>query len=173
MVTATVINEIVTKKQIAEASSYDRESAQFSDGSQRNAEAIIAMGMTGRILEYWKGVRYKSLSYAQRAGGQSGFITAFIKAIRMLLQSGILALGAYLAIYQEVTPGTMIAASILAGRALAPIDLAVGNWKNFIHARLAYGRLSKLLSQYRDTPSPIQLPKPKGHISVSHMYKMG
>lgn len=172
IIIATFINEWITKNPIVYASSWELQDAQFAEGSRRNAEAIIAMGMVGRVSEYWCGLRCKSLKYSQLAGARTELITAFSKSIRMLIQSGILALGAYLAIHQKISPGTMIAASILAGRALAPIDLAIGNWKNFIRARQAFNRLSLMFSQDRDKGKIVHLPKPKGNISVSNVFKM-
>lgn len=89
----------------------------------------------------------------------------------MLLQSAMLALGAYLAIFQEITPGTMIAASILSGRALAPIDMAVGSWKNFIRARQAFSRLKESLSHFATQHETVQLPDPKGNLSLLNVIK--
>lgn len=172
VITATFINEWITKKPIGEASAWELQDAQFAESSSRNAEAVIAMGMMGKVTSHWQALRHKALGKSQLAGGRSEFITAFTKVVRMLVQSGMLALGAYLAIYQEITPGTMIAASILGGRALAPVDLAVGNWKNFIRARQAYARLSAMLAGNADGHAPVQLPKPTGKITVSNLLKL-
>lgn len=172
VITATLINELITKKPIGEASAWELQDAQFSDSSNRNAEAVIAMGMIGKVTKHWQSLRHQALGYAQLAGSRSEFITAFTKATRMLVQSGMLALGAYLAIYQEITPGTMIAASILGGRALAPVDLAVGNWKNFIRARQSYARLSAMLTGSADRNAPVKLPEPTGKISVTNLLKL-
>ncbi len=172
IITATIINEWITKRPIGEASAWELQDAQFAEGSNRNAEAVIAMGMVGKVTEHWQALRHKALGQSQLAGGRSEFITALTKAVRMLVQSGMLALGAYLAIYQEITPGTMIAASILGGRALAPVDLAVGNWKNFIRSRQAYGRLAAMLEGNADRPAPVQLPEPTGKITVSNLLKL-
>jgi len=173
VITATVIGELITKKPIAEASGWELRDTNFAERSNRNAEAIIAMGMVSNITNYWQQIRHKALGNAQIAGGRSESITAFTKAVRMLVQSSILALGAYLAIFQEISPGVMIAASILAGRALAPVDAAVGNWKNFVRARQAYGRLKALLGGAAgDIQPPIELPKPKGRIEVANAVKL-
>lgn len=172
VIVTTIINEFITKKAIGEAMGWELQDAQFADASNRSAEAIIAMGMVGKVTNHWQAMRRNALSFAQKAGGRSEFITAFTKAMRMLVQSGILGLGAYLAIYQEITPGSMIAASILGGRALAPIDMAVGNWKNFIRARHAYRRLSSMLANSGENVSPIQLPAPQGKVEVSGVFKL-
>ena len=172
VITATIINEWMTKKPIGEASAYELQDAQFAEGSNRNAEAIIAMGMVSKVAAHWQAIRHNALSHGQLASGTSEFITAFTKAVRMLVQSGMLALGAYLAIYQEITPGTMIAASILGGRALAPVDAAVANWKNFIRARQARSRLSEMLAGGDTKVEPVQLPEPEGKIAVSNLLKL-
>jgi len=172
VITATIISEFVTKKPIEEASGWELRDMNFSERSNRNAEAIIAMGMVSNITNYWEQIRHKALGLSQTAGGRSEFITALTKATRMLVQSSMLALGAYLAIFQEISPGTMIAASILGGRALAPVDAAVGSWKNFVRARQAYGRLTSMLQNDGAREAPVQLPEPKGNIEVENMSKL-
>ena len=170
---ATVVGEIVTKKAISESVSWNVRDLNFSESSKRNAEAIIAMGMTGDIIRHWEAIRHIALGNLQTAGGRSGFIASFVKAIRMLIQSGMLALGAYLAIFREISPGTMIAASILAGRLLSPVDAAVGNWKNFVHARLAYSRLKNYLGGSEQRSIPTDLPNPEGRLEVVQIAKIG
>lgn len=171
VIIATILNELMTKKSIRRASAYELHDDQFAGNSNRNAASIIAMGMISKISAHWQTIRQNALSHSQLASGTSEFITAFIKAIRMLVQSSMLALGAYLAIHQEITPGTMIAASILGGRALAPVDAAVANWKNFIRARQAKARLSETLADEANVPPPVLLPTPQGKISVSQVIK--
>ena len=170
---ATVAGELLTKKAISESESWNVRDLNFSESSKRNAEAIVAMGMTGDIIRHWEAIRHTALGNSQAAGGRSGFIVSFVKAIRMLIQSGMLALGAYLAIFREISPGTMIAASILAGRALSPVDAAVGNWKNFVHARLAYGRLKNCLGGSEQRSIPTDLPNPEGRLEVVRIAKIG
>ncbi|MEH6474684.1 MAG: type I secretion system permease/ATPase [Sneathiella sp.] len=171
VVGSAIINELITKNQIASAASWEAKDSNFSVQVHRNAESVVAMGMIGNISRHWQDIRNKALIHSQTAGGRSEFITTLTKAVRMLIQSGILALGAYLAIFQEITPGTMIAASILAGRALAPVDQAIGNWKNFIRSRQAYARLSKTLALKSDGSKTVQLPAPRGNITVANISK--
>ena len=168
----TVANEILTKKPIMESNKWDVESSNFSDSSRRNADSIVSMGMMGNILSNWGRLRGNSLSESQRAAGSSEVFMSISKGIRLLLQSSILGLGAYLAVLQIVTPGTMIAASIIGGRALSPIDQAIANWRNFIGARQAYGRLNLILDGKGSAPNLIALPDPKGHLDVSNVVKM-
>lgn len=166
VVLATALNEWMTKNKIAEASNWEWKESRYAESANRNAESILAMGMLGNITKNWEKCRKNALLNSQKVGVRSSSVATTIKSIRMLLQSSILALGAYLAIYQQISPGTMIAASILAGRALSPIDQAVGNWKNFVKARESYRRLSEQLSKHPPAKLSLQLPEPKGRISL-------
>ena len=124
------------------------------ESSRRNAEAMTAMGMVGRIAQRW---REANRSYivghrpSQRCGRRPWRRSQ--KGLRMLLPSSLLAVGAALVIYQISTPGIIIAGSILGGRALAPVDLAIANWRGFIGARQSWHRLSRLLPLPPRSPS--------------------
>ncbi|MEM7215408.1 MAG: type I secretion system permease/ATPase [Pseudomonadota bacterium] len=172
VVAATVVSELITKKPVMESSRWDLSDQNFSESSNRNAEAIVAMGMVGNISRYWETIRHKALANSQLAGGRTEAISAITKTTRMLMQSAILALGAYLAMFQEITPGTMIASSILATRALTPLDSAVSNWKNFVRARQSYNKLKELLSSDSISEQPIDLPDPEGRIEVEKIAKL-
>lgn len=166
-----IANEGFTKNPLREAMGYDLAEAQLSEQSQRNAQAIIAMGMTGNIVKHWQGIRKSGAGLAQSGGDIGQGISSSSKAIRMLLQSAILALGGYLAIQQEISPGTIIAASIIAGRGLSPIDMTIGNWRNIIRAREAYRRLNAVLSQTSSPAASIELPAPSGNLDVANISK--
>ena len=116
----------------------------LAETSRRNAEAITAMGMTGRIAALWRDANQKYMASQRRASDVAGGFGSVSKALRMMLQSGVLAVGAWLVIHQEATAGIIIAGSILSARALAPVDLAIGNWKGFVAARQSWQRLTKL-----------------------------
>lgn len=168
----TITNELLTKNPIMESTKWDVESSNFSESSRRSADAVISMGMMGNVLAYWERLRHNSLSEGQRAASSSEVFMSISKAIRLLLQSSILGLGAYLAVLQIVTPGTMIAASIIGGRALSPIDQVIANWRNFVGARQAYARLNLVMAGKGEAPELIQLPEPKGHLDVRNVVKM-
>lgn len=168
----TIINEALTKPKVSEANYWDMESARFSDGSHRNADVIVSMGMLQNALNYWARMRRGSMARSQAAGGISEVLTSTSKAIRLLLQSSILGLGAYLAVYQIITPGVMIAASIIGGRALAPVDQVVGGWRNFIAARQSYQRLKSSLDGMDKVGDLVQLPAPEGHVSFAGVTKL-
>jgi len=168
----TFINEFITKRPIADTTKAEMIEANFSEISHRNSEAVISMGMIGHITDHWQKLRFAAMATGQTAANRTSRIASFIKAFRMALQSSILALGAYLAIYQEISAGTMIAASILGGRALGPIDLAINNWKNFVMARQSYSRLKDNLSQIDDQSELLELPSPKGNLTLKNVTKL-
>ena len=118
----------------------------LAETSRRNAEASIAMGMLGRIAKRWKESNHSYLDGQQRVSDVAGGLGAISKVLRMMLQSAVLAVGGYLVIYQMATAGIIIAGAIIAARALAPVDLAIANWKGFVAARQGWNRLNKLLN---------------------------
>ena len=124
--------------------------------SRRNAEVLVAMGMAGRLNARWSEANEKYLAGNQRASDVAGGLGAVAKVLRMMLQSAVLAVGAYLVIHQEATAGIIIAGSILSARALAPVDLAIAHWKGFVAARQSWHRLNRLLQQLpaRDDADP-------------------
>jgi ATP-binding cassette subfamily C protein len=130
------------------------------EASRRNAEAITAMGMVGRIAQRWSELNRNYVAASGRASDVVGGLGATSKVLRLFLQSAILAVGAWLVIHQESTPGIIIAGSILGARALAPVDLAIANWRGFVAARQGWQRLSRLLGHLpaRAEPMPLQPP---------------
>jgi ATP-binding cassette subfamily C protein len=101
-----------------------------------------------------------------RASDVAGGLGSIVRVLRMMLQSAVLGVGAYLVINQEASAGIIIASSILAGRALAPVDLAIANWKGFVAARQSWARLGKLLGAIKDPPEALKLPAPRSQLSV-------
>jgi len=166
VVVFTILAGIVTRKPTFSATASEIRDANFSESIFRNSDIVIAMGMGGALTQRWMEYRGHGLSDAQIAGDRSELITATTKITRMIVQSAMLALGAYLAIFQEITPGTMIAASILAGRALAPVDQITGNWRAIIRARAAYLKLLEYLNNWTGIVKQISLPEPTGNLHV-------
>lgn len=167
----TIASELLTKKPIQEASKWDIESSSLSDSARNNAESIVSMGMMNNVLSYWEALRRTSLGESQRAASATETFSSLTKGVRLFLQSSLLGLGAYLAVYQIITPGMMIAASIIGGRALSPIDQVIGNWRNFVSSRQAYGRLNALMEGFGDAKDMIFLPDPEGHLDVQSLFK--
>ena len=167
----TIASELLTKNPIREASKWDVESSNVSDSARKNAESIVSMGMMGNVLTHWEGLRRNSLGESQKAASATETFSSITRGIRLFLQSSILGLGAYLAVYQIITPGMMIAASIIGGRALSPIDQVIGNWRNFVSSRQAYTRLNILMEGFGEAKDMIALPDPEGHLEVQNLFK--
>ncbi|SIO19084.1 ATP-binding cassette, subfamily C, exporter for protease/lipase [Sulfurivirga caldicuralii] len=169
LVALTIWNEVSTKKPLAEANRLANQATNFAHNNLSNAEVIEAMGMLDALRARWKHLHAKHLVEQARASDKAGFITSLTKFVRLTSQSLILGLGAYLAIRNQITPGEMIVGSILMGRALAPLDQLIANWKGFTQARLAYHRLKKLLAQFPKKPEQMPLPAPKGLVKVENV----
>ncbi|MCJ8325165.1 MAG: type I secretion system permease/ATPase [Hyphomicrobiales bacterium] len=165
-----LINEFSTKTKISDANIMDNEASAFANLAHRNAQSITAMGMQNNIESYWYEKHKKTLSLQTMASDKSGALTSVSKMFRMFLQSAVLAVGAWLAIEQEITPGTMIAASIIMGRALTPIDQAIGQWKGFVTARNSYKQLKLLFAQTPMQMQKLELPVPVAKLEVSELY---
>ncbi len=161
-----IINEKVTHKVLAEANGLAVVGRTLVNKNLRNAEVIESMGMLNNIHQRWLAGSNKILALQAQASSRAGLITSLSKTTRMLLQSLVLGLGAYLALLQEISPGLMIAGSILLGKALSPIDLMIASWKGFIVARDQYARLNTLLTQIPADRDKMPLPEPKGNIQV-------
>lgn len=159
-----VMNENTTKEKLAEANKLNRDSSVFVDASLRNAEVIHAMGMQSNIKKIWQKKYFGFLNAQMVASDNAGFWSNISKSARVLFQSLILGLGGYLAIKAELSPGMMIAGSIIMGRALAPLDLMIASWKGFSNARSAYERLNGLLVEFPKEDKPMELPAPKGEL---------
>jgi len=141
----------------------------IAEASRRNAEALVAMGMVGRIAARWAETNRQYMRSQQEASDLGGGLGAISKVLRMLLQSGVLAVGAYLVIHQEASAGIIIAGSILSARALAPVDLAIANWKGFIAARQSWQRLNNLLRSSPAHTAPTQLQAPTDRLTVERV----
>ncbi|MEA3354516.1 MAG: type I secretion system permease/ATPase [Campylobacterota bacterium] len=160
----TIVNEYSTKEKLAQANALSRASTQYVDSNLRNAEVVNAMGMQQNIRGIWEEKYFGFLNAQNDASNKAGIWSNVSKSSRMLFQSLILGIGGYLAIMMEVSPGMMIAGSIIMGRALAPLDLIIGSWKGFSSARNSYGRLESLLNDFPKDKEYMKLPDPKGEL---------
>ncbi len=131
----TYLTERLTREPVQEATAHGARRNVLADGARRNAEVLQALGMRGRIESSWRAANDAFLRSQQRASDVAGGLGVATKAFRMLLQSFVLAVGAWLVIEQKATGGVIIAASILTARALAPVELTIGSWKGFVAAR--------------------------------------
>lgn len=166
LVVLAIVNERVSHKPLAEANTMAIASSNLATNNLRNAEVIEAMGMLPNLLSRWFKLHGRFLQLQAEASEKAGIVTAVTKFTRISLQSLVLGLGAWLAIDGIITPGMMIAASILMGRALSPVEQLIGVWKTFAATRSAYERLSLLLETNPPRQAGMSLPNPLGSISV-------
>jgi PrtD family type I secretion system ABC transporter len=166
LVTLTLITELLSRQPAREAMGLAARRNDLAASSRRNAEVLVAMGMSGRLNRRWSEANEKYLEGNQLASDVAGGLGAVAKVLRMTLQSAVLAVGAYLVIHQEATAGIIIAGSILSARALAPVDLAIAHWKGFVAARQSWHRLNQLLEQMPAPAAPTLLQNPASRLSV-------
>jgi PrtD family type I secretion system ABC transporter len=166
LVTLTLITEFLSRQPAREAMGLAARRNDLAASSRRNAEVLVAMGMSGRLNRRWSEANEKYLEGNQHASDVAGGLGAVAKVLRMTLQSAVLAVGAYLVIHQEATAGIIIAGSILSARALAPVDLAIAHWKGFVTARQSWHRLNRLLEQIPAQAAPTLLQNPASRLSV-------
>jgi ATP-binding cassette subfamily C protein len=162
----TLCAEIFSRGPIKAASTHQATRNTLIEASRRNAEVVRAMGMAQRLGSRWSKANSEHLKSQRLASDVSGGLGSLSKALRMLLQSAVLGLGAWLVIHQEASPGVIIASSILVSRALAPVELAIANWKGFISARQGWRRLTNMLAMLPVEEAPLELPAPKGALVV-------
>lgn len=162
-------NEFATRGLLQEAGTANVGAAHFVNTTVQNAEVIRALGMEKPLTNRWLKQHDNVLDAQARASGRAGAIMASTKFVRMSLQIAILGTGAYLAIQQQISPGIMIAASIVMGRALAPVEQAVGQWKQFVGARQSHKRLAEIFDTLSDEEDRMQLPPPKGNLVVQNL----
>ncbi|WP_107356705.1 type I secretion system permease/ATPase [Rhodopseudomonas palustris] len=165
----TLLNEFATSKLLGEASKASIAANQQAQATLRNGEVLHAMGMLDALRQLWSASHSHVIAWQARASDRAGVIIASTKFVRMFLQVVILGTGAYLAIQKEISPGSMIAASIIIGRALAPVELVVANWKGMTNARNGFRRLVQLLAIAGDEPERMKLPKPTGRLELDNV----
>jgi ATP-binding cassette subfamily C exporter for protease/lipase len=166
LVVLAYINEKLTKQPLAEANAMAIASSTLATNNLRNAEVIESMGMLPNLLTRWYKLHGKFLHLQAEASEKSGLVGAVTKFVQVSLQSLVLGYGALLAIEGKISPGMMIAASILVGRALAPVQQVIGVWKSYSGTRSAYERLVALLAANPERSAGMALPKPLGAITI-------
>jgi ATP-binding cassette subfamily C protein len=166
LVGLTLVTEFMSREPAREATGLAARRNDLAATSRRNAEVLVAMGMSGRLTNRWSEANEKYLAGHQRASDIAGGLGAISKVLRMTLQSAVLGVGAYLVIHQEATAGVIIAGSILSARALAPVDLAIAHWRSFVAARQSWHRLNTLLEQLPVRSAQTMLQDPSSRLSV-------
>lgn len=166
LIILTIGTEFLTRKPSIAASTELAKRNTFAEAAHRNAEVLRAMGLSRRLGERFHTANEAYLTAQRRASDISGGFGAATRVLRMMLQSAILGIGAWLAIRQEVSPGVMIASSIMMSRALAPVELAIAHWRGFMAARQGWQRLGDFLTALPPEEEPMNLPQPASSLSV-------
>jgi ATP-binding cassette subfamily C protein len=166
LVALTLITEFMSRQPARDAMTLAARRNDLAAATRRNAEVLVAMGMSGRLTKRWSETNEESIAGNQRASDVTAGLGAVAKVLRMMLQSAVLAVGAYLVIYQEATAGIIIAGSILSARALAPVDLAIAHWKGFVAARQSWRRLNQLLERLPALQAQTLLHPPEKKLTV-------
>ncbi|MBY3259875.1 type I secretion system permease/ATPase [Rhizobium laguerreae] len=165
----TVLTEFRSRQPAKEAAKLAAERINLAEATKRNSEAVLAMGFGHFIGLRWTELNRKYLANHVAASTVTGGLATASKILRMMLQSGVLAVGAFLVIRQEASGGIMIASSILVSRALAPVELAIGQWKGFAAARQSWARLTKLMTLMSSEQHEVALPPPRASLTVENL----
>ena len=160
----TLVNEFATRRQLRAASKAGAAALQNAQASLRNSEVVQAMGMLAGVRRLWERHHDEQLCQQAKASDRAGVLVAATRFSRMFLQIAILGAGAYLAIHREVSAGSIVAASILVGRALQPVELVVTHWKGFVAAREALTRIRATFAAAGRNEERMNLPRPKGAV---------
>ena len=167
LVVVALLNQFLTAQKTKTAARGTNAAHLFARRAEDRSEYIWAQGMQDAALKRYEKTQNDAVSLSMHANDWTGSFSSFTKAFRFFLQSSMLAVGAWLVLQQELTPGAMIAGSILLGRALAPIDIAIGQWQMVQRGREAWRDVKQLLKSVPEQDEPTKLPTPEGHLSVA------
>jgi ATP-binding cassette, subfamily C, type I secretion system permease/ATPase len=161
-----VVHDLATRPKLKEASRHATEATSFMERSMRHAQTLEAMGMRASLQRCWLRHRNETIRLQAKAADRTGLFSGVTKSARFLLQAVLLGSGAALVIDNEITAGAIVAASMLMSRALAPMEMTIGAWRQCISARSAYTRLNTLLEQSPSRLRRLSLPAPRGALQV-------
>jgi ATP-binding cassette subfamily C protein/ATP-binding cassette subfamily C protein EexD len=164
-----LVNEMLTRRPLAVAGAAAGRAETQALAAARNAEAVDAMGMMADLAQHWRAANAAALAPQGRATDRAAAAFALSKFARLAVQLAILAVGAVLVVHQEITAGAMIAGSIMMARALAPVEQAIGSWKELVGARAAYRRLGRLHAAPAKRAATMALPRPAGRLAVDRV----
>ena len=162
----TVLTEILTQKHSSSTQQASIARAAMIDSHARNAEVIRAMGISARAVARFDKLNTAHLELQTKTSDITGTFSGISKVLRMILQSAVLGVGAYLTIKGDMSAGAIIAASVASARALAPVDLAISQWKNVVSARRSYARLGDTLTALDEPPMQVSLPSPRRDLKI-------
>ncbi|MGO4470238.1 type I secretion system permease/ATPase, partial [Pseudoduganella sp. RAF53_2] len=166
LIALAYINERSTKEPLSEANTMAITANTLATNNLRNAEVIESMGMLPNLMNRWFKLHSRFLHLQAKASEKAGVINAITKFVQASQQSLVLGFGALLVLEGKLSPGMMIAASILVGKALAPVQQVIATWKSWATTRSAYERLTAVLERNPARSAGMELPKPEGHLSV-------
>jgi ATP-binding cassette subfamily C protein len=162
----TIVTELMTRRLAGATHQAAITRNAIADSNARNADILKAMGFAGRAVDRFRQANQEHLELQTRTNDISGTFGALSRVLRMVLQSAVLGLGAWLTIRGELSAGAIVAASVASARALAPVDLAIGNWKGVVAARTAFQRLKETVIALAGMDAPLLLPAPVDSLKV-------
>jgi len=169
LIMVTILNQLMTRNPVMETNRAVAQAEHFSEQIRTEAEMVRSLGMQKAAFTRWNVARGRALSHSVMSSDRTGGFTTLSKTFRLFLQSAMLGLGAYLVLNAGLTPGAMIASSILLGRALAPLDLAIGQWPLIQRATKGWSNLAELLATVPVDAERMPLPVPKAKLSVQQL----
>lgn len=169
LTTLTIVTEVMTRRPMKNSLASGGNRISLAEACLRNAEVIAGMGLGPRLRKRWLQANAVSVETQRRASDVGGGLGAVARTLRMVLQSAVLAVGAFLVIRNEASAGVIIASSIVSSRALAPVDLAISHWRSFVGARQGWQRLGKLLAHMPETPRQMVLPAPSNRLVADNV----
>ena len=159
LVTLTLTTEVVSQKPAKAANQHAAQRNALLEATRRNAEVVHALGMGPAMTARFAAINDNFIHAQSSTSDRAGMLGAISRVTRLIVQSFVLGLGAYLVINQEATAGVIIASSILVSRSLAPVEQAIANWRGFVTAREAYARMNKLLTLLPERKQILPLPQ--------------
>jgi PrtD family type I secretion system ABC transporter len=169
MIALAVVNDRLTRKPIERVQEGLRRTGTFSDSVAKNREVVHALGMLPAVTRRWSALNDRTLAEQIGAGGRALNLTALSKVARQVIQTAMLATGAYLVISQLATPGVMLAATIILGRALAPVEMLVAGWRQLVEVQNVWKRLDGVITKQAQEHPNTELPVPQGEIKVERV----
>lgn len=169
LILSAVMNQLLTRVASVKSAAASYRADRYSEQLQNEAETIRSLGMQSNAFEQWTQARETALKQTMRSTDTGGGFLVFSKTFRLFLQTCMLALGAYLVLNGQATPGLMIAASILLGRALAPVEMLVNQWSTVQRAKRGWDNLASLLSEIPEDRVVVELPQPNARVNVQDL----
>ena len=169
LILTTLANQLLTSQKVKRANQVSAAADRLAQQAEGASELIWAQGMGRTMNQRWQKLRADGVESSIHAADWTGTFSSFTRGFRLFLQSAILAVGAWLVLHNEITAGAMIAASILMGRALAPIEQTIGGWQIVQNARSGWKLIKEFLAAIPERKDPLELPRPPARLAVHHV----